>query len=218
LLSPFIYQVHHPWHWLTYGQNATALQTVAAIIAALAAVVAGIYAAQAYGAANTQVQVVREQLDLQRKENADAALRYREEKATLEKEREDTKARAKAQHQQLLVDEEASRPRFRNTSSFNTGTAPQGLVFKNIGESPALEVRFTSPVTGKLCAQQAYVSPDSTFSGSFNAAEMIKEGVFIAFKNRRGTEWTVRYVLNSPTGGDEVINVNRPWDTKEDTA
>ncbi len=216
--SSFLYQVHHPWHWLTYSQNASALQAVAAMIAAVAAVAAGIYAAQAYRAANKQVTVVREQLELQRREGAQAALRYKEEKARMEQEREEAKARERARHRQLLVDEEASRPRFRNTSGFSLGTAPQGLVFKNIGQSQALDVRFTSPVSGKLWAQQAYVPPEGVVSGNFSTAEMTKEGVFITFKNHRGTEWTVRYLLNSPTGGDEVIKVNRPWDTLESTA
>jgi hypothetical protein len=30
-MDSVIYQLHHPWHWLTYGQNATALAAVAAV-------------------------------------------------------------------------------------------------------------------------------------------------------------------------------------------
>src|SRR5580692_9869699 len=32
------YQILHPWHWLTYGQNASGVSAVAAVTAALAAV------------------------------------------------------------------------------------------------------------------------------------------------------------------------------------
>src|ERR1700732_3242906 len=31
-MDSVIYQLHHPWHWLTYGQNATALAAVAAVV------------------------------------------------------------------------------------------------------------------------------------------------------------------------------------------
>jgi hypothetical protein len=31
-MNRVIYQLHHPWHWLTYGQNATALAAVAAAV------------------------------------------------------------------------------------------------------------------------------------------------------------------------------------------
>src|SRR5262249_31446146 len=31
-MNPVWYQVLHPWHWLTYGQNATALGVVVAIV------------------------------------------------------------------------------------------------------------------------------------------------------------------------------------------
>jgi hypothetical protein len=34
-VSPWKYQILHPWHWLTYGQNAAALQGVCALFAAI---------------------------------------------------------------------------------------------------------------------------------------------------------------------------------------
>lgn len=32
-VHPYLYQVCHPWHWLTYGQNATAVAAVVSVIA-----------------------------------------------------------------------------------------------------------------------------------------------------------------------------------------
>lgn len=32
-MSPTSYQFHHPWHWLTYGQNAAAVQALCAVTA-----------------------------------------------------------------------------------------------------------------------------------------------------------------------------------------
>ena len=32
-IGPWLYQVEHPWHWLTYGQNAAALQALCALLA-----------------------------------------------------------------------------------------------------------------------------------------------------------------------------------------
>lgn len=37
-MQNFRYQILHPWHWLTYGQNASGIAAVAAVIAALAVV------------------------------------------------------------------------------------------------------------------------------------------------------------------------------------
>jgi hypothetical protein len=33
--SQWVYQLFHPWHWLTYGQNAAGVQTVTAVLALL---------------------------------------------------------------------------------------------------------------------------------------------------------------------------------------
>lgn len=206
-----VYKVHRLWHWLTYGQNASALQAVAAVIASVAAVAAGIYAARAYRAANKQVKLVREQLDLQRKENVQAAIRYSEEKARLERQRKEADAKAKVQHSQMIFEEDTSRPRFRNTSSWSRGHT-QPLRFENVGQSAAVNIRFTSPISGELIVRRAFIAPGEICSGTFDAAEMEEHGVLITFTNHRNTEWTVRYLLNSSTGGDEVIKVHRPWD------
>jgi len=214
LLSFDTYQIRHPWHWLTYGQNSSALQTVAAVVAAIAAIFAGFYAARAYRAANQQVELVREQLTEQRNENAAAASRYNDEKTRVEQEREEAKAKARAQYRQMIVDEDASRPRFKNRSSYSR-THGQSLSFENYGGTPAENVRFTSPVTDKLIVQRGYVKPGEQCSGTFDAAEMEQVGVFITFRNHRGTEWTVRYYLNSATGSDEVVSVHRPWNVTE---
>jgi hypothetical protein len=39
-MQNFWYQVFHPWHWLTYGQNAGAVGAIASAVAAVAAVLA----------------------------------------------------------------------------------------------------------------------------------------------------------------------------------
>ena len=56
-----IYQLVHPWHWLTYGQNANALGSLAAGIAAGAATLAGVYAVRAYRSTVEQLNVARTQ-------------------------------------------------------------------------------------------------------------------------------------------------------------
>jgi hypothetical protein len=37
-MNPILYQVEHPWHWLTYGNNAVAVQTVIAGLALIGVV------------------------------------------------------------------------------------------------------------------------------------------------------------------------------------
>jgi hypothetical protein len=51
-------QILHPWHWLTYGQNATAIAACAAVIAAFAAIVAGRYAVKTYSTSQKQLEAV----------------------------------------------------------------------------------------------------------------------------------------------------------------
>jgi hypothetical protein len=61
-----LYQFTHPWHWLTYGQNASGIQAVAAVLATFAAVAAGIFAARAYYVSKEQTrqaEVTRQRSD-----------------------------------------------------------------------------------------------------------------------------------------------------------
>lgn len=64
------------------------------------------------------------------------------------------------------------------------------------------------------------MASEGRISGTFDGAEMAKEGVVITFKNHRGTEWRVRYILNASSGGDEeeVVVVHRPWDIMQETS
>lgn len=60
----FLYQLAHPWHWLTYGQNASGVASVAAVMATFAAMIAGYFAWQSYISAKGQLTAAQEQLKL----------------------------------------------------------------------------------------------------------------------------------------------------------
>jgi hypothetical protein len=63
-MRPSLYQVLHPWHWITYGQNSSAVGATAAGLAAIAAAVAGIFAVRTYNATLEQLAVSRNQAEL----------------------------------------------------------------------------------------------------------------------------------------------------------
>jgi hypothetical protein len=69
-----LYQIHHPWHWLTYGQNATALAACAAVIAAIAAGVAGTYAVKTYRTSQKQLEAISRPLLAIKTDNAGDAV------------------------------------------------------------------------------------------------------------------------------------------------
>jgi hypothetical protein len=58
---PNLYQVLHPWHWLTYGANSSALAAAATLLAAIAAAFAGYFALKTYRSAQRQLDVATKQ-------------------------------------------------------------------------------------------------------------------------------------------------------------
>jgi hypothetical protein len=42
-MGPITYQILHPWHWLTFGQNSSAVQAVGAIVFGVASIVIAIF-------------------------------------------------------------------------------------------------------------------------------------------------------------------------------
>jgi hypothetical protein len=64
---PTVYGVLHPWHWLTYGLNSTALASLATRVATIAVVVAGIFAYRTYKATLEQLKLAREEANRSRR-------------------------------------------------------------------------------------------------------------------------------------------------------
>jgi hypothetical protein len=58
---PFLYNSLHPWHWLTYGLNSTALVTLATCVGTIGVLVAGFYAYRTFGATLEQLALAREE-------------------------------------------------------------------------------------------------------------------------------------------------------------
>lgn len=70
--SPAMYQAHHPWHWITYGQNATAVGVFAAAILNLATIYVLVRTLRAVNAqaraADRQAKAAEDQSEVARKQ------------------------------------------------------------------------------------------------------------------------------------------------------
>src|SRR5476649_2630698 len=95
---PDYYQLIHWWHWLTYGQNAAAVQAVCAIVATAAAIVAGLFAVRAYGATLGQLRIARGQWRL-------AHRQFIAERERLDEERHQAAQSALAIYQRTVSEE-----------------------------------------------------------------------------------------------------------------
>ena len=174
---PMLYQIAHPWHWLTYGagaQNAVALQAVAAAVATGAAIFAGVYARNAYRATKETLTVTRQQ-------------------AALERERYDDERRARrsadwAEFVKLKREEESARPRFR------LDQIP--FLFSNLvelgcfGDIPATDVWLNSTASGKLLFHTDYFGAANPIKFVCDdPLEFYERGVLLKFKTSFGSTW-----------------------------
>lgn len=71
-LHPHLYQLRHPWHWLTYGQNATAFGIVGATLVNLVTLIVLVRTLRAVNkqarAADRQAQAAEKQAEAARKQ------------------------------------------------------------------------------------------------------------------------------------------------------
>ncbi len=201
-LHPYLYQITHWWHWLTYSQNASALQAVAAVVATAAAIAAGFFAGMAYLATVRQVDLAREQLQL-------AHAQFNAEREHLEEERKSNRKTAEANYQRTVAEEEAVRPRFRLVGGYMPTGGVQALEFTNAGNGPANDVCFTSLISGATLLQTDYVGPGNRFIVRIDPVELTASGVQIRFRTTFGSLWKTILTVGSTDAGERVMDVTR---------
>ena len=206
LNHPTLYQLTHWWHWLAYGQNAAAIQALAAIIAASAAIAAGIFAARAYRATLTQLHIAREQLALVRAQFETERLRF-------DAERRRAARAARALFTRMSAEEEATRPRFRNTSGYSPAAAMQTWEFMNYGTSAATDVTVSSADGAQVLTHAPIVGSGGILRFQTSPRILDADGVLIQFKTDFGSRWQTVIRLD---GSEDVRAVIRNYEPDED--
>jgi hypothetical protein len=194
---------YHPWIWLNEPQHGTAVQAVAAIVATIAAVAAGLYAGGAYRSTVRQLELAKEQLQLQ-KDQFDA------EKQRVSEERRAERNRMLSEYTRKEAEENAERPRFR-TGSF-TNAKVYNMEFQNVGVTAATEVQFV-PVGSDLPPRLFdVIQPGQTVVVPINMEEFRTRGIGIGvrFRTKYGSLWHVNLTmpLNAALSED-VVEVKR---------
>lgn len=216
-----MYQIFHPWHWLTYGQNASGVQAIAAVVATIAAIAAALYARGAYRETRAEVLVAKEQLELARKQREQDRERLEMERtahARSEKQlelamnefkanRERDEREQAARRDQMIREEDEQRPRFRMNYSGNQARFETKIT--NVGNSTARNVVVQSLASGAEMGRAPAVHPrDSVMC--FAAKDIVEAGVLVTFETDRGSAFKVELKLGRPRE-EEVIDVKRGY-------
>ncbi|MGD0481708.1 MAG: hypothetical protein ABSA42_16155 [Terracidiphilus sp.] len=204
---PTLYQLTHWWHWLTYGQNAVALEASATVIAALVATAAGIFAACAYKATVAQLRIARNQLQL-------AHTQFDTERARFEEERRRTLKAARALFERTSAEEESTRPRFRVVSGYQSSLAMQNWEFRNLGSSAATDVSVSKSDESEMLAQANIIRPGESIKIQATYQTVVKEGVIFRFRTEFGSRWQLIPRLD---GTEEIRNVTRNYEPEIET-
>ena len=204
---PTLYQFFHPFHWLTYGQNAAGVQTLVAVLATLAAIAAGIFAGYAYFATVRQVKIGEDQLELARKTFEEERARYEQEKAA-------ANARILAEYQRTAAQENAVRPRFQ-TGGFSA-TLDYPLEYKNVGSSPAIDVEFLHGITKAVFYKTDLIPVGATVTVKTDVPTMQTSGIEIRFRTEFGSHWRImQWIQTSDNPNRErVLKVDRIYEPK----
>jgi len=196
-----VYQLLHPWHWLTYGQNASALQALAAVVATVAAIGAALYAKGAFQEAKEQVSVANRQLDIAREQAAKDVERLEMERASharseqqlqiaLEEARANRERDARAREENRLrriAEEDRTRPRFR--INYHGSPANFDIGLENVGSTVARNIECRDR-KGNLLATSSAVQPDARLN--FGTPQSVLEGGFVLkFETDQGSTFLV---------------------------
>lgn len=200
--SPGFYQILHPFHWLTYGQNSAGVQAIAAITGTLAATAAGYFAGRAYFETARQVRIADEQLRLTKDQ-------WETDKRRYELEREAARQSVLAAYERTKAEEDALRPRF-NTGGFSR-MATYNLEFANVGSSPATEVQFLTGITKDLIRHLDIIPPNGRVNVPVNIIEMETAGIEIRFTTTFGSRWRILQFITTPQSQvrERVLEVQR---------
>ena len=204
-LRSSLYQIRHPFHWLTYGQNASGVQAGAAVVATAAAIVAGYFAARAYFATVAQLGIAKGQLDLAKEQ-------FKTEQRRFLEEQESNRRATLARYERTKSEEDSVRPRFQ-TGAFSRSPA-YNLGFRNIGGSPATNVEFSYIDDAVPFRRIDLISPNMEVVITTNVPRMESEGIQIRFSTSYGSRWTITQGINQPQN-EMVLSVVRPYTPEE---
>ena len=197
-----LYQLGHPFHWITYGQNPAGIQAIAAVMGTIAAILAGYFAARAYFETARQVRIAGEQLRVTKEQ-------WETDKRRYEAEAKAARQAALATYERTKAEEDALRPRF-STGSYSRSNA-YNLEFCNVGSSIATDVQFLSGITKECIRHVDVIHPDGKITVTVNIPEMETNGVEIRFRTTFGSLW--RLLQFTPTQqnpiGERVLDVQR---------
>ncbi len=194
-----LYQLVHWWHWLAYGQNAAVVGALGTVVAALAATAAGVFAAHAYKATLSQLQIAREQLSL-------AHAQFDSERNRFEEELRIRAIAERARFDRMSAEEEATRPRFRMMNGYQPLGGMQRWEFKNFGTSAATEVSVSLRDGGGPLAKEGIVGVGAAIAFLCTPWDLEKEGLLFRFKTEFGSRWCIIVRLN---GSEEIESVTR---------
>lgn len=189
------YALQHPFLWLISGNNAAGVQAIAAVVATLAAIVAGYFAGRAYFATVNQVRLVERQLDLAHKQFETEKLRFEEEKRHLMAQQKINQARERATFLQRKSEEDSERPMFSIwVGSFQVPSTV--LKLTNLSSGTALKVSALDPATNHVLATADRIEPHKSIEiAPFNPGSISTLGIDIMFTSTYGSKWKVNAYL-----------------------
>jgi hypothetical protein len=182
-LHPWLYQLRHPWHWLTYGQNATAFGIVIATAVNLLAVIVLARTLSAVNrqakAADRQAAAAEEQVTAAKSATAvsDAQRIAAEEGARAEREH------SELIRQQLLA---TLRP-ILAIAKHDDGFGNVTHLVENHGVGAALSVKLTyRGKTEGLFLSHDIIGPNQTAITALDPKSFEDDGVYVRYESQDG--------------------------------
>jgi hypothetical protein len=202
---PILYQLRHPWHWLTYGQNATAIAAMASgvIGAVTVAVLARTLIAvnKQATAADRQAKAAEEQAKVARKQTEVAE----QQRIASEESVKAARLQSALTRHQLLSQ---LRPFLALKKELSTVGHGERWVIQNHGQGVALDISATlrKPPLDTIQVSQAILGPDQVAEISGNLLVLPQRGIQIQYRsqdNRYFTTYAEPWV-NNPAGLQQI--------------
>jgi hypothetical protein len=175
------YQITHLWHWVTYGNNATGIAT-------LAAITAGIYAVRTYGATQTQ-------LKLARKESRRSAYQ-----AKLFKKQIELATAAFEQNKNVMAAQMAPQFVVDGPATALGATMADRLRITNTGSGRATNLFLRYQDSGnasEFAPPQEGLAPGRDFEFEVNLTRAMTTGMMLDYNNALGQRFSFRFHWNA---------------------
>ena len=189
-MNPIAYQVMHPWHWLTYGQNSAAAQVMASCIGALLVLVTLYYTMKTLRMAGETLRVAGRQAEAS--ENA-----------------------ANMAIKQLALTAQAEDKATAPLIQLDMAEDGRSATLTNVGLGPALaiEAELKLKADVKVICNTDVLGNEKSMTIKFRESDVGQFGLMVNYKSTHGRPHSVAVEWNQGTGWRvEHLSHEAPFD------